>query len=44
MLVFIVGKTTLIYDVKCLTDLHTMLKKHRDWMEHGSADGQKPAK
>ena len=40
----IVGKTTLIYDAKCLTDLHTMLKKHGDWMELGSADEQKLAK
>jgi hypothetical protein len=27
-----------------LNDLHTMLKKHGDWMELGSADEQKPAK
>lgn len=40
----IVGKTTLIYDANCLTDLHTMLKQHGDWMELGSADEQKPAK
>ena len=40
----IVDKTTFIYDAKCLTDLQTMLKKHGDWMELGSADEQKPAK
>lgn len=40
----IVGKTTLMYDAKCITDLHNMLKSHGDWMELGSADEQKPAK
>lgn len=39
-----VGTTILHYDAKCLTDLHTMLKAHGDWMELGSADEQKPAK
>jgi len=38
------GKTILHYDAKCLNDLHSMLKKHGDWMELGSADEQKPAK
>lgn len=27
-----------------LSDLHTMLKKHGDWMDLGSVDEQKPAK
>ena len=40
----IVGKTTLLYDARCLNDLHEMLKQHGDWMELGSADEQKPAK
>jgi len=40
----IVGKTTLIYDARCLNDLHEMLQQHGDWMELGSADEQKPAK
>ncbi len=44
VLVCTVGKTVLLYDIRCLTDLHTMLKKHGDWMELGSADEQKPAK
>ena len=44
VIVCIVSKTILIYDVKCLTDLRTMLKKQGDWMELGSADEQKPAK
>jgi hypothetical protein len=44
ILVCTVGKTILHYDAKCLNDLHSMLKKHGDWMELGSADEQKPAK
>jgi len=44
ILVCTVGKTILHYDAKCLNDLHTMLKKHGEWMELGSADDQKPAK
>jgi hypothetical protein len=43
-LVCTVGKTVLLYDMRALTDLHAMLKKHGDWMELGSADEQKPAK
>jgi hypothetical protein len=42
-LVCIVGKTELRYDLRCLDDLHQMLKKHGDWMLLGSADEQKPA-
>ena len=44
ILVCTVGKTVLHYDIRCLNDLHTMLKKHGDWIELGSADEQKPAK
>jgi hypothetical protein len=44
VIVCTVGKTVLLYDAKCLTDLHNMLKEHGDWMELGSADEQKPAK
>ena len=44
VIVCVVGKTTLLYDYRCLKDLHTLLKKHGDWMELGSADEQKPAK
>ena len=44
ILVCTVGKTILHYDIRCLKDLHEMLKKHADWMELGSADEQKPAK
>ena len=44
IIVCIVGKTFLHYDARALNDLHAMLKKHGDWMEHGSADEQKPAK
>jgi hypothetical protein len=34
----------LLYDLRCIDDLHAMLKAHGDWMELGSADEQKPAK
>lgn len=40
----VVGSTTLIYDKRAIDDLYSMLKKHGDWMELGSADEQKPAK
>ena len=42
-LVVDVGKTQLRYDLRCLDDLHAMLKAHGDWMPLGSADEQKPA-
>lgn len=38
-----VGKTTLSYQLRCLDDLHTMLKANGVWMALGSADEQKPA-
>ncbi len=38
-----VGKTELRYRLRCLDDLHAMLKAHGDWMLLGSADEQKPA-
>lgn len=37
------GKTELRYALRCLDDLHAMLKKHGDWMPLGSADEQKHA-
>jgi hypothetical protein len=42
-LVVQVGKTELRYHLRCLDDLHAMLKKAGDWMPLGSADEQKPA-
>ena len=42
-LVVQVGKTQLAYHLRCLEDLHAMLKAHGDWMLLGSADEQKPA-
>ncbi|MCI4352362.1 MAG: hypothetical protein L3K14_03115 [Thermoplasmata archaeon] len=42
-LVVKVGSTTLSYQLRCLTDLQAMLKKHGDWMPLGGADEQKPA-
>jgi hypothetical protein len=43
ILVCKVGSTTLQYQWRCVDDLHTMLKQHRDWMDLGGADEQKPA-
>ncbi len=42
-LVVQVGKTQLRYHLRCLNDLHAMLKAHGDWMLLGSADEQKTA-
>lgn len=39
-----VGTTELSYDLRCIDDLHAMLKAHGDWMELGAADEQKPAR
>jgi hypothetical protein len=41
-LVVQVGKTQLRYHLRCIDDLHAMLKAHGDWMPLGSADEQKP--
>jgi hypothetical protein len=38
------GGTELRYQLRCIEDLHAMLKAHGDWMELGNADEQKPAK
>ena len=37
------GATELRYHLRCIEDLHAMLKKQGDWMPLGSADEQKPA-
>ena len=37
------GSTQLRYQLRCIDDLHAMLKAHNDWMPLGSADEQKPA-
>ena len=42
-LVVQVGKTQLRYHLRCIEDLHAMLKKKGDWVLLGSADEQKPA-
>ena len=42
-LVVQVGGTQLRYHLRCIEDLHAMLRKHGDWMLLGSADEQKPA-
>jgi hypothetical protein len=42
-LICTVGKTELRYQLRCLDDLHAMLKASGDWVPLGSADEQKPA-
>jgi hypothetical protein len=42
-LVCTVGSTQLRYQLRCLDDLHQMLKARGDWVPLGSADEQKPA-
>lgn len=44
ILVCTVGKTILHYDIRCINDLHEMLKKRGDWMEMGSKDEKQPTK
>lgn len=44
VLVCTVGKTVLLYDARCVDDLHAMLKESGGWIELGGADEQKPAK
>jgi len=44
ILVCTVGKTILHYDIRCLADLHAMLKAHGDWMELGSKDEKQESK
>ena len=44
VLVCTVGKSTLLYDARCIEDLHSMLRERGDWVDLGSADEQKPAK
>lgn len=38
-----VGSTQLKYYLRCIDDLHAMLKARGDWMALGGADEQKPA-
>ena len=42
-LVVQVGATELRYRLRCITDLHEMLREHGDWIGLGNADEQKPA-
>jgi uncharacterized protein DUF6855 len=42
-LVVQVGSTQLRYHLRCIADLHEMLRDHGDWMALGTADEQKPA-
>jgi hypothetical protein len=38
-----VGSTKLTYQLRCIDDLHAMLKAAGDWVPLGAADEQKPA-
>jgi len=42
-LVVQVGTTQLRYQLRCIEDLHAMLKERGDWVPLGNADEQKPA-
>ena len=42
-LVVRVGSTQLRYHLRCIEDLHAMLRAHGDWMPLGNADEQKQA-
>jgi hypothetical protein len=42
-LVVQVGKTEVRYHLRCIEDLHAMLKAHGDWMFLGGTDEQKTA-
>jgi hypothetical protein len=44
VIVCTVGKTVLLYDARCIDDLHAMLRAAGDWVDLGAADEQKPAK
>ena len=44
VLVCTVGKTVLLYDARCVADLHAMLKSRGEGVDLGGADEQKPAK
>ena len=42
-LVVQVGATQLRYDLRCIGDLHAMLREAGEWVPLGAADEQKPA-
>jgi hypothetical protein len=42
-LVVQVGTSRLRYDLRCIDDLHAMLRERADWMPLGGTDEQKPA-
>ncbi len=42
-LVVTVGKTVLHYHLRCIDDLHAMLRAHGDWLPLGGTDEGKPA-
>lgn len=44
ILVCTVKSTILHYDIRCINDLHSMLKRHGDWVELGSKDEKQDTK
>jgi hypothetical protein len=44
VIVCTVGKTVLLYDARCIEDLHAELLTRGGWVELGAADEQKPAR
>jgi hypothetical protein len=44
VLVCTVGSTVLLFDARCIEDLHQMIKQAGNWVDLGGADEQKPAK
>jgi hypothetical protein len=42
-LVVQIGSTELRYHLRCIADLHEMLRAHGNWMALGNADEQNPA-
>jgi hypothetical protein len=44
IIVCVVGKTILLYDYRCISDLHAMLKKQGEWIDLGGTDEQEETK
>ena len=44
VLVCTVGSTVLLFDARCIEDLHQMIKQAGTWVDLGGTDEQKPAK
>jgi hypothetical protein len=42
VIVCTVGKTVLLYDARCIEELHAMLAAYGDWMDLGTQPSQQP--